>query len=384
MTRPLVARLLILLTAAFCAIDVGILVAIPRGVFPGEFGFPGYQLVLALGEGITGYLVATRRPRTPVGWSLLVASVAIAFSGAAHEIAYASPAGPARDLFAWLDAWPWAVNTGAVLLAFFRFPDGEPVSAGWRRIELGALAFVGLGLFLSMFVPGRMLSSGLENPFGLPALGSISPSLTNAPASPASLLAAASLVARYRRAGTVEHQQLKWLVASVAVIGAAAVAMVSAPLFAPTLVPYVQVALATVTVLIPISVATAVLRYRLYDIDVLINRALVYGATTAAIAIAFFAGIVVLQAVLRPLTSGSELAVAASTLVSFALFQPLRRRIQETVDRRFYRSRYDAARTLDAFSVRLRDEVDLGAVRAELLDAVRDTVQPAHAGVWLR
>jgi hypothetical protein len=128
----------------------------------------------------------------------------------------------------------------------------------------------------------------------------------------------------------------------------------------------------------------AILRYRLFDIDILINRALVYGATTAGIAFAFFAGIVVLQAILRPLTSGSELAVAASTLVSFALFQPLRRRFQSAVDRRFYRSRYDAALTLDAFSVHLRDEVDLDAVRGELVSAVRDTVQPAHASVWRR
>ena len=128
----------------------------------------------------------------------------------------------------------------------------------------------------------------------------------------------------------------------------------------------------------------AVLRYRLYDIDVILNRAIVYGATTAGIAAAFFAGIVVLQAVLRPITSGSELAVAASTLVSLALFQPLRRRVQETVDRRFYRSRYDAARTLDAFSARLRDEVALDNVRADLLNAVLETVQPAHASVWIR
>ncbi|HEX9496779.1 MAG TPA: hypothetical protein VGA38_13555 [Candidatus Limnocylindria bacterium] len=384
MTRLVVARLLLLLTVAFCAIDAAILVVFPRGVFPGEFGIPGYQLMLGLGEGVTGYLVAARRPRTPVGWALLIAGVAISFSGAAHEIALASPAGTVRDLGAWLDAWPWAVNTGALLFAFFRFPDGQPVGRGWRRIEGAALAFVGLGWFLSAFVPGRILSSGLENPFGWSALASLPPSATNAPASPATLLAAASLIVRYRRSRGVERLQLKWLVSSVAVIGLAALAMVSSPVIAPALVPYVQIGLATVTVLIPISIGIAVLRYRLYDIDVLINRALVYGATTAGIAIAFFAGIVVLQSLLRPLTSGSELAVAASTLVSFALFQPLRRRIQDAVDRRFYRSRYDAARTLDAFSVQLRDEVDLDAVRAELVSAVRDTVQPAHASVWLR
>jgi branched-subunit amino acid ABC-type transport system permease component len=136
--------------------------------------------------------------------------------------------------------------------------------------------------------------------------------------------------------------------------------------------------------IVPFAVAVAVLRYRLYDIDVLINRALVYGATTAAIAAAFFAGIVVSQAVLRPITGGSELAVAASTLLCFALIQPVRRRVQSAVDRRFYRSRYDAARTLDRFTEELAGEVDLSAVRMSLLAAISDTLQPSHASVWLR
>jgi hypothetical protein len=136
--------------------------------------------------------------------------------------------------------------------------------------------------------------------------------------------------------------------------------------------------------LIPLSIGVAILRYRLYDIDQLINRTLVYGVTTGAIAVTFFGGMVVLPTLLRPIISGSEVAVAVSTLVCFALFQPLRSRVQDAVDRRFYRSRYDAARTLDAFSLRLRDEVDLDAVRDELLDAVGITLSPIHASVWLR
>ena len=135
---------------------------------------------------------------------------------------------------------------------------------------------------------------------------------------------------------------------------------------------------------IPIAAGVAIFRYRLYDIDLLINRTLVYGLTSAAIGAAFIGGIVLLQTLLRPFTGGSELAVAASTLASFAFFQPLRVRMQRFVDRRFYRSRYDAVRTLEVFTDRLRDEVDLDAVCADLVDAVRDTVQPAHAGVWLR
>ena len=145
-----------------------------------------------------------------------------------------------------------------------------------------------------------------------------------------------------------------------------------------------SIVLITAMALLPVTLGVAILRHRLYDIDVLINRALVYTATTAAIAAAFFVGIVVLQSVLRPLTGGSEIAVAVSTLACIALFQPVRRRMQRGVDHRFYRSRYDASRTLDEFTGRLAGEVDLGAVRASLLDAVDQTLQPAHASVWLR
>jgi hypothetical protein len=136
--------------------------------------------------------------------------------------------------------------------------------------------------------------------------------------------------------------------------------------------------------LVPVAVGVAVLRYRLYDIDLLINRTLVYGTLSATLIAIYVATVILVGAALRAFTSGSEFAVAVSTLATLALVQPLRRRIQEAVDRRFYRSRYDATRTLDAFSVRLRDEVDLDAVRGGLLDAVRETVQPAHASVWLR
>jgi hypothetical protein len=136
--------------------------------------------------------------------------------------------------------------------------------------------------------------------------------------------------------------------------------------------------------LIPVSVAVAVLRYRLYDIDLIINRTIVYGATTAVLGATFTAIVLLLQAPLRPLTGGNEIAVAASTMLTLGAFQPLRRRVQEAVDRRFYRSRYDAARTLDSFTSRLRDEVDLDALRSDLLDVVASTVRPAHAGLWLR
>jgi hypothetical protein len=185
-------------------------------------------------------------------------------------------------------------------------------------------------------------------------------------------------IVRFTRSRGVERQQLKWLAYWAALVVVAMLLSVLVPNSAT--LSAANLALAC----LPITVAIAIFRYRLYDIDVLINRTLVYGVTTAAIAATFFLGIVALQSVLRPLTSGSELAVAASTLVSFALFQPIRRRVQTAVDQRFDRFRYDAALTVDAFAEELRDEVDIDALRAELLGAVARTMAPAHASLWLR
>jgi hypothetical protein len=193
----------------------------------------------------------------------------------------------------------------------------------------------------------------------------------------------AAVLARFRTAAGVERQQLKWFAyaSSMTMFFSSIAGLV--PIFSS--LAGLGPAMGIIAMdLIPISVAIAILRYRLYDIDRLINRTVVYAVTTAAIGVTFFGGVVVLPALLRPLISSSEIAVAVSTLVCFALFQPLRSRVQNAVDRRFDRSRYDAVRTLDAFSVRLRDEVDLDSVRGELLDAVGATLSPTHASLWLR
>jgi len=197
------------------------------------------------------------------------------------------------------------------------------------------------------------------------------------------LIPVAAVLARFRTATGNERQQLKWFAYTSSISMLIFVVARFVPLFSylAGLGPLVAVIAMD---LIPVSVAIAILRYRLYDIDVLINRTLVYGVTTGTIALTFFIGVVVLPALLRPFISGSEIAVAVSTLVCFALFQPLRSRVQDAVDRRFYRSRYDSVRTLDAFSLRLRDEVDLDAIRGGLLEVVRDTIQPTQVSVWLR
>jgi len=204
---------------------------------------------------------------------------------------------------------------------------------------------------------------------------------------------AAALVVRTRRSRGVERQQLKWIALS-GVLLALALASTTVIFFSPlrSLDPEAQFPTAlfggfpfvAALVAVPFAGTVAILRHRLYDIDLLIKRTVVYGATSAAIALTFFVGIVALQGPLRPLTSGSDLAVVVSTLVSFALFQPIRRRVQDAVDRRFDRSRYDAARTVDSFADQLRDEVDLDHLRADLIDTVRQTMAPAHTSLWLR
>jgi hypothetical protein len=189
---------------------------------------------------------------------------------------------------------------------------------------------------------------------------------------------------RLRYASPVERRQIEWFVYFIALGVIAFIASIVVELFDANAGGFFWGIAAFCLGMTAVAAGIAILRYRLYDIDVLIRRTVIYGATTVGLAVTFFGVILLVETVLSPFTRGNELAVAASTLVSLALFQPLRSRVQNAVDRRFYRSRYDAARTLDEFSVRLRDQVALDAVRTDLLDAVRDTVQPAHASLWLR
>jgi hypothetical protein len=197
----------------------------------------------------------------------------------------------------------------------------------------------------------------------------------------AMVLGFSALVTRYGRARGVERQQFKWFTAGM-VVAIAVVAAGGALFLADS--DLAKFVISNGVAAVPISVGVAVLRYRLYDIDLFIKRTVVYGGTSMAIALTFFLGILGLQALLRPLTAGSELAIAASTLGSLALLQPIRRRVQNAVDRRFDRARHDAARTIEAFAEQLRDEVDLDALRTDLLGAVQQTMAPAHSSLWLR
>jgi hypothetical protein len=339
-------------------------------------------LAFMLAFSTVGALVAAKRPGNPIGWLLLGSVLCYAIGGAGVTVA-----GP--PLIAWAGAWAWGVGVGLAVVTLLLFPDGHLPSRRWRPVlwvaVVGIVAFVvGAG-----FGAPTIGDSDVPNPFAVQgslgeALGALQEAFPLVIV--AALLALVSVVARFRRSRGIEREQIKWVLYAAALVGVGLVAQL--PIFIvmpPDDAANASNAVATSAfACVPVAIGIAVLRYRLYDIDVLIRRTLVYGATTGAIALAFFGGIVLLQAVLRPVTSGSELAVAISTLVSFALFQPLRGRVQRAVDRRFYRAKYDAEHTVDAFAARLRGDVDLDSLRVELLDAVADTLQPAHASVWIR
>jgi len=241
------------------------------------------------------------------------------------------------------------------------------------------------------FAPGnirnRSIFESVPNPFGLQGLaGDLAAALVGVSFSILTLslvAAAASMVVRFRRARGVERQQMKWFAIAASLVAAAFIVNFAYQ-FVPELHVLEQAAFLLAFASVPVSVGIAILRHRLYDIDRLINRAVVYGALSAGLGLVYWASVVLLQQVLRQFTQGSELAIIASTLAVAALFTPARRRIQNVVDRRFYRRKYDVARTLEDFGVRLRQEVDLDRLTDELVRGVHGTVQPAHTSLWLR
>jgi hypothetical protein len=286
---------------------------------------------------------------------------------------------------AWLSVWPFFPS---LLLAgpllFLLFPDGRLPSRRWRPVAwfvVVTVAAITVGAALKPGPLGEAPFTHVDNPVGIPGTrgffeGMQAFGFLVVLAVP---LCVAALVRRLRRARGEERQQLKWFAYTAVAFAVAVVAGALVPHEAAG-----QLLILFGVSLIPVGAGIAILRHRLYDIDVVINRTLVYAGLTATLAATYLGSVLLLQLALNPITSGSSLAVAVSTLGVAALFRPARARIQSVVDRRFYRRKYDAGQTLEDFSARLREQVDLEALGGELRSVVADTMQPAHVSLWLR
>lgn len=356
-------------------------------------------VVLAFGYAVVGALVAAREPANAVGWLLLVTAVAFGLGNLAYAYSRGSDL-PGEVAVAWFASWAYLVWLySACMLVPLLFPTGRLLSPRWRV----AAAVVVAGLVLSIL--GVSLQEGaldvespqpIPNPLGVggplahvvDGVGGLAVVLSLT----AFVLGAVSLVLRLRRSHGRERQQLKVFAYAVVALLLDGFAFLAGGLAGPSAPVWVQSlndllwfpSTFLFTLGLPLAIGVAILRHRLYDIDVVINRTLVYGLLTVTLGVFYLGSVLVLRLVLSPVTGESDLAVAASTLAVAALFGPARRRIQAVVDRRFYRQRYDASRTLDAFASRLRNELDLETLTVDLQHVVQTTMQPTHVSLWLR
>jgi len=359
-----------------------------------EFAFLVLFGALALAIATVGALVAARRPENAIGWVLVLGGLPLAASGlleeyAVHALITDPGRLPAGELAASVSEWIFVPPLFAVsALLLLLFPDGRLPSARWRAAPW--LTGLGVGAFLAgeALAPGRLSEEPFRevvNPIGLEGAGALLEALALvglAAMAAAVPVAAWAMIRRLRRARGAERQQLKWVASAAALFAAVCAIGVGAVLAGDELIGPVAIVLTFPA--IPIAAGYAILRHRLYDIDLVVNRALVYAALTALLAGAYVALVLLLGQALGPVTRESDLAIALSTLAVAALFRPVRRRVQGFVDRRFYRRKYDAERTLEGFGALLRAETDLEALRAGLTGVVRQTMEPAHVSIWLR
>ena len=376
--------------AAVTAVVAGLLLMPPERSTPDLLLF----LVVVVTVSGVGTFLAMRVPRNVIGWLLLASGLLFGYGILSGGYAYRSiddPAGlwPGTALLGWLNNLLFLPPVMIVVVAVpLVFPDGHLLSPRWRWVA-AALAIGTLAAGVRpAFAPGPMGDLGIDNPFGRPGLEPLIntiDTLAAVTALPVFIASMASVVVRYRRGGPIERHQLKWLIAVTALAAASLpFAFVGGTLGltvaanAAWFVGFLAIAA------LPIAIGIAILRYRLFEIDRIISRTLGWAIVTGVLVAVFAGAVVLLQAVLATFTQENTIAVAASTLIAFALFQPLRLRVQHAVDRRFDRSRYDGERTVDAFTDRVRNEVDLGTLRTSLSATASAAVRPAAVGVWLR
>jgi hypothetical protein len=378
------------MASSLLVIFVGWSTPLPRGWDP--WASQAINIAGFVGAPILGGIVASRRPENPYGWlwlglSLGSSLVSVAGAYAVYALVVEPGSLPAPRTVSNVLGMGWGVVIVLLPFLLLLFPNGRLPSQRWRPVAWAVSISGAVLVTIGWLAAGRSGIGPFENPLGVGAVvGEAIVFITNAVVYAlfvASFLSAASLVFRYRRAGGVERQQIKWF-AFAAVLFASYI-LVSEFLYEPTGAWDVLLENAT-SLGLYVAIGVAILRYRLYDIDLIINRTLVYGALTATLVVVYFGGVATTQAMFRALTDQQQpqLAIVVSTLGIAALFNPLRRRIQSFIDRSFYRSKYDARKTLEAFSLKLRDETDLYALTDDLVGVVRETMQPAHVSLWLR
>jgi hypothetical protein len=359
--------------------------------------------VIAVGYSVIGAIIASRLPNHPIGWiccAIGLISAVEHFSGeyAVYALLAQPDPLPGGKVMLWIQNWFWIAIFGLIVFLLLLFPTGRLPSSRWRPFAWLSAAVTLMGAILAAISPDvglDVLGSSdngrvsLRNPLGVEGLPNLFRPV-QASVLALGLVAAASVVVGRRGARGVERQQIKWLLYAVPIwfVGNVLKNTIFSPLEGVSWGVWVGYLLVAVGGLGgPIAIGIAILRYRLYEIDTLINRTLVYSALTANLVAVYFGGVTATQTIFRALTGQEQqpqLAIVVSTLVIAALFNPLRRRIQGFIDRRFYRRKYDAAKTLEAFSAKLRDETDLDALSDDLVGVVRETMQPAHVSLWLR
>jgi hypothetical protein len=358
-----------------------------------------WGLLVFVSFAAVGALVASRQPKNTVGWIFCAMGFFSTYSAAGGQYAiYALVSSPGSLPGGGTAAWLEAFLNGPIILVLFAlvlllFPDGRPLSRRWRAALWLDLIVAAVLLVVGSFKPGPMPTSSLNvaNPFGIEKIGALLNVLLYVGVSLAlalTVLGAVSLMVRFRRSGAEERQQIKWFAFAGAIMCAVTATgpfLWSLPPSSPAVTLIWPALFLSAVSTIPVATGIAILKYGLYEIDQIINRTLVYGSLTAVLAVFYEGGIVALQYVFRLLSAQeSQVAVVATTLVIAAMFEPLRRRIQHFVDRRFYRNKYDARKTLEAFSFKLRNETNLEALNNDLVGVVNQTMQPAHTSLWLR
>lgn len=386
-TLKQIVRWLAALTAVLVLLLIG-------GAFvlavPNQYGDLSYVIGVASGAFVGG-VIAWRRPGNLVGWAILGNALCFSTGEFTRQYAiYGLVTRPGALPFARVLASPpyWVWFPGVMCLFVFLpllFPNGRLPSPRWRGV-LRSSVIVGIVMTgLSVVRPASDETLGIPNPLGIEALHPFFERVSFAFVVlwlGLGMLAAVSLILRFRREQGEERQQIKW-------VAYAMVLFVASTLVNQAFISRYGHDLGPVVLLLGFqglwfAIGVAIFKYRLYDIDILINRTLVYGTLTAVLVLIYFSSVVMLREILAPLLGGNnQIAIVASTLAIAALFNPLRRRVQSVIDRRFYRRRYDAQRTLQQFSVRMRDETDLNQLTSDLVNVVERTLQPAHVSLWL-